>query len=71
MDRPCIKICDYEDHTGWCLGCGMTRQERKAWKRAPVFRQAILGNLAARLDALRAAGFRIGEAAGEGGKKAK
>jgi len=71
MVRPCIKICDYEDHTGWCFGCGVTRQERKAWKRAPVFRQAILGNLASRLEALGAAGFRTGAAMGKGGKGGK
>ncbi|WP_426956375.1 DUF1289 domain-containing protein [Muricoccus radiodurans] len=66
-DRPCIKVCDYDDDTDWCLGCGMTKREKKAWKRAPVFRAAILAALPARLAALAAAGRRVGEAAGRRG----
>ncbi|MBP0446122.1 DUF1289 domain-containing protein [Roseomonas sp. SSH11] len=62
--RPCIKICRYEDASGWCLGCGMTKPEKKAWKRVPGYRPAILLALEARLDALAAEGHPTGPAAG-------
>lgn len=63
MERPCIDICTYDDATGWCRGCGMTKPERKAWKREPLLRGAILAGLAARLEALGTAGRVVGEAA--------
>jgi predicted Fe-S protein YdhL (DUF1289 family) len=62
-ERPCIKVCDFEDDTGWCFGCGMTKPERKAWKQAPGYRPAILDNLPARLSAMQAEGHRTGEEA--------
>jgi predicted Fe-S protein YdhL (DUF1289 family) len=62
-DRPCISICEYEDATGWCLGCGMTKPEKKAWKRIPAYRDAIRLSLPARLEALAGEGHLTGEAA--------
>jgi len=62
-ERPCIKICEYEDATGWCLACGMTKLERKAWKRAPAYRPAIRESLPARLAALAGEGHATGPAA--------
>ena len=62
-DRPCIKVCEFDDDTGWCFGCGMTKPERKAWKQVAAYRPAILANLPARLDAMQVAGHRTGEAA--------
>ncbi len=59
--RPCLDICRYDDDTDWCLACGMTRREKKAWKRLPATRAAILGALPARLLALAAMGHRTGE----------
>ncbi len=64
-DRPCIKVCRFDDEAGWCYGCGMTKQERKAWKRVPSYRDAILQNLPARLAALAAEGHATGEEAGK------
>ncbi|MFI3276185.1 DUF1289 domain-containing protein, partial [Vibrio sp.] len=29
---PCIEMCDFSNSKGWCLGCGRTREECKAWK---------------------------------------
>ncbi|WP_435249189.1 DUF1289 domain-containing protein [Vibrio sp. nBUS_14] len=29
---PCIDMCDFSNSKGWCLGCGRTREECKAWK---------------------------------------
>jgi predicted Fe-S protein YdhL (DUF1289 family) len=63
MKRPCIKVCDFDDDTGWCRGCGMTKPERKAWKRVKGYRDAILANLPARLAAMAAAGHATGDAA--------
>lgn len=63
MERPCIKICDYDKDTGWCRGCGMTKPERKAWKRVKGYREAILAGLPARLEAMAAEGHAVGEAA--------
>ena len=63
-ERPCIKICEHEDATGWCLGCGMTKLERKAWKRAPAYRATIRASLRPRLEALSAQGHVTGPAAG-------
>ena len=66
-ERPCIKICRYEDDTGWCLGCGLTKQEKKAWKRVPNYRPAIRDALPARMAALDLEGHATGVEAG--GKK--
>ena len=63
MERPCIKVCDFDEHSGWCRGCGMTKAERKAWKRVKPYRAAILDNLPARLAAMAAAGHATAEAA--------
>ncbi|MCQ4160594.1 DUF1289 domain-containing protein [Roseomonas sp. GC11] len=62
-ERPCIKVCDFDEETGWCLGCGMTKPERKAWKKIPAYREAIRAALPARLDAMAGEGHRVGEEA--------
>ena len=63
-ERPCIDVCRYDDDTDWCLGCGMTKREKKAWKRAPAYREVIRASLAPRLAALAAEGRVTGPAAG-------
>ncbi len=63
MKRPCIDVCKYDENTGWCLGCGMTRKERKAWKREPALQPVILASLPPRLQALAALGNKVGEKA--------
>lgn len=32
IPSPCIDVC--EDIRGVCIGCGRTKKEQKAWKRA-------------------------------------
>ncbi len=63
MASPCIDICRYDEETGWCHGCGMTRKDKKAWKkdkdRRPEIREALPG----RLVLLEGAGHRTGKAA--------
>jgi len=71
MERPCLKICLYDEDTGWCHACGMTKPERKAWKRFPGYREAILQALPARLAAMAAEGHVTGPAAGKGKGKHK
>ncbi len=68
MASPCIDICRYEKETGWCFGCGMTRKDRKHWKKEKDRRPAILAALPGRLAALEAAGHAVGKAAKRKGK---
>ena len=63
MERPCIKVCRFDEVSGWCLGCGMTKQERKAWKQVAGYRVAILAGLPDRLGAMAAEGQVTGPAA--------
>lgn len=65
MKSPCIDVCDFEDDTGWCLGCGMLRKEKRLWKKEPEERPAIADRLPGRLDALEAAGHLTGKPAGK------
>lgn len=59
-DRPCIKVCRYDDESGWCLGCGMSLREKKSWKRVAGYRAAIRDSLPARLEALASEGYVTG-----------
>jgi hypothetical protein len=63
MKSPCIDVCRHDDATGWCLGCGLTRKDRKAWKRERERRPEIAAALPGRLAMLRAAGLPTGKAA--------
>lgn len=31
MESPCILVCSIDDKTGYCFGCGRTRDEIGAW----------------------------------------
>ena len=68
MGSPCIDVCRYDEVTGWCLGCGMSKPERKAWKREKALRGAIEAGLPLRLAAMAATGRVTGEAARKQGK---
>ena len=63
MGSPCIDVCRFDEDTGWCLGCGMTRKNKKAWKKEKSTRPVILEALPARLAALEAQGHAVGKAA--------
>lgn len=69
MASPCMDVCHYDEATGWCLGCGMTRKDKKHWKKDKAMRRAILEALPARLHALAAAGHPTGKAAKRKKKK--
>jgi uncharacterized protein len=63
VGSPCIDVCRFDEDTGWCLGCGMTRKNKKAWKKEKSARPAILESLPARLAAMQASGLTVGKAA--------
>ena len=63
MASPCIDVCRYDETTGWCLGCGMAKPEKKQWKKDRETRPAIRAALAERLAALGKAGHATGTAA--------
>jgi predicted Fe-S protein YdhL (DUF1289 family) len=69
MGSPCIDVCRYDDDTGWCLGCGMARKDKKNWKKHKERRDSIRAALPDRLVALAHAGNPTGEAAAK--KKSK
>lgn len=51
---PCIKVCTYDpDDQGRCVGCAMTKCEKKAFKRIDdrASRRAFFEVMAARLRA--------------------
>jgi len=64
MAHPCIDVCRYDEATGWCLGCGLTKPEKKTWKkeRKPD-RAALRALLPARLADLAGRGAVVGRAA--------
>jgi predicted Fe-S protein YdhL (DUF1289 family) len=63
VGSPCIDVCRYDEATGWCLGCGMTRKDKKAWKKEKPARTAIRDALPARLAELQRTGQPVGKAA--------
>jgi predicted Fe-S protein YdhL (DUF1289 family) len=71
MGSPCIDVCRYDEATGWCFGCGMTKPERKRWKKEKEKRGQIREALPGRLASLSARGHDIGEAARKSKKKRK
>ncbi|MDX3925341.1 MAG: DUF1289 domain-containing protein [Shinella sp.] len=51
MESPCILVCSIDIKTGYCFGCGRTREEIGAWTLyTPQERHAIMAELPARLD---------------------
>ncbi|NOG69056.1 DUF1289 domain-containing protein [Roseicella sp. DB1501] len=69
MASPCIDVCRYDEATGWCLGCGMTRKDKKHWKKEKERRPEIRAVLPGRLAELAMAGEVTGKAAGKKKKK--
>jgi predicted Fe-S protein YdhL (DUF1289 family) len=51
IESPCILICVMDRRTGFCFGCGRTRDEIATWvSMTPLQRREIMGGLAARLE---------------------
>ena len=41
-DDPCIGLCQFDGRTGWCLGCGRTLREVRAWRKMTPYRRTAL-----------------------------
>lgn len=53
METPCILVCSIDMKTGYCFGCGRTRDEVGAWSLyTPQERRNIMDSLPARLETL-------------------
>ena len=51
MESPCILVCAIDDKTGFCFGCGRTREEIGLWTTYTNHeRRAIMAGLPARLE---------------------
>jgi uncharacterized protein len=51
MESPCILVCSIDDKTGYCFGCGRTREEIGAWTTyTSTERREIMAVLPKRLE---------------------
>ncbi|MGN6550338.1 MAG: DUF1289 domain-containing protein [Pararhizobium sp.] len=51
VESPCILVCSIDMRTGYCFGCGRTRDEIADWlSLAPARRREIMATLPARLQ---------------------
>lgn len=51
MESPCILVCSIDMLTGYCFGCGRTRDEIAGWiGYSAAERRAVMAALPARLD---------------------
>ena len=51
MESPCILVCSIDLKTGYCFGCGRTRDEIAQWTLySPEKRRDIMEELAGRLE---------------------
>lgn len=51
MESPCILVCSIDMATGYCFGCGRTRDEIGGWTLySSDERRAIMAALPARLE---------------------
>lgn len=53
IESPCILVCSIDMDTGFCHGCGRTRDEIGAWTLySPGERRAVMDALPARLETI-------------------
>ena len=51
IESPCILVCSIDMTTGYCFGCGRTRDEIAGWiDMTSQTRRAIMATLPARLE---------------------
>lgn len=51
IESPCILVCTIDSKTGFCFGCGRTRDEIGAWMTmTPQERRTVMNALPARLE---------------------
>ena len=39
---PCIDVCEFTGPSGWCLGCGRSREECARWKKMKPYEANII-----------------------------
>lgn len=50
VESPCVLVCSIDLKTGYCFGCGRTRDEIAEWmSMTPDGRRAVMAELPARL----------------------
>jgi predicted Fe-S protein YdhL (DUF1289 family) len=60
VKSPCIDICKFDKKTGWCVGCGRSKDDCKEWKKASKKRlKEIKHDLPRRLEKLEERGKRV------------
>ena len=53
MESPCVLICQIDDKTGLCFGCGRTGSEIMGWvSMTNAGRRAIMEGLPARMETI-------------------
>ncbi len=53
IQSPCVQLCVIEPDSGFCMGCGRTRDEIASWiSLSPAQREAVTGQLDPRLENL-------------------
>jgi predicted Fe-S protein YdhL (DUF1289 family) len=51
IESPCILVCAIDMKTGFCFGCGRTREEIGAWSiMSPETRRGVMAGLPERLE---------------------
>jgi predicted Fe-S protein YdhL (DUF1289 family) len=51
IESPCILVCSMDDKTGYCFGCGRTRDEIAGWlDMTSPERRDVMALLPARLE---------------------
>ncbi|SDA98067.1 DUF1289 domain-containing protein [Mesorhizobium qingshengii] len=51
IESPCILVCSIDMKTGFCFGCGRTREEIGSWMgMTPETRRNVMAELPARLE---------------------
>lgn len=65
IETPCIKICVVDPETGFCIGCGRTRDEIGGWLgMSSAERQTVMAGLPERVATLTIRKTRRGGRAG-------
>ena len=53
IETPCVKLCVIEPESGFCIGCGRTREEIGGWLAMSVAaRRDVMASLPERVDNL-------------------
>lgn len=53
IETPCVKVCVVDPETGFCIGCGRTRNEIGSWLGlSPAGRREVMAELPERVASL-------------------